>query len=206
MKRTTVAAQVLAICSLFAIPASATTTYIIVVDTSTSLLDGSFFTAGTIYYSAFQLTGGDASDSSAFVGSFDIGGGSAIAPGIADLVSGTYLVGPNAGDADGIFQTAGTLLLTVVPADSYSLYTQQFTAGSQFSLTASLNGVFLGGTPDLFSFQLYDSSLSTLLYEQDLAILDNAPTPVPEPDSAGLFLVGLALVLGSYWRRRSTRA
>jgi hypothetical protein len=206
LKRTTFAAQTLAICFIFAIPASATTTYTIVLDNSTSLLDGSFFTVGATYYSAFQLTGGDASDSSAFVGSFDIGGGSAIAPGIADPVSGTYIVGPNAGDAGGIFQTAGTLLLTVVPADSYSLYTQQFTAGSQFGFTVSLNGVFLGGTPDLFSFQLYDSSLSTLLYEQDLAILDSAPTSVPEPDSAGLFLVGLALVIAPCWRRRSTRA
>ena len=119
-------------------------------------------------------------------------------------------VGPDPSDADGIFQTAGTLTLTVVPGDSYSLYTQQFTSGArgraaQFIFTASLDGIYAGGTPDAFSFQLYDSSLSTLLYEQDFAILDSTPAAVPEPGSASLLLTGLALAL-CLARRRSRAA
>jgi hypothetical protein len=192
----------MAICSILAIPGSATTIYFIDLDNSTSLLDGSSFTAGTTYYTAFQLTGGDASNSSATVSGFDIGGGSAVAPSPADPVAGTYAVGPNPADPAGIFQTAGTLTLSIVPANSYSLYTQQFTAGTQLSFSVTLDGVYAGGTPDAFSFQLYDSSLDTLLYEQDFAILNTAPASVPEPGSAGLVLAGLALVLTSYWLRR----
>ena len=206
MKRTVFAARILAICSIFAIPASANTIYVIELDNSTALLDSSSFTAGTTYYAAFQLTGGDASNSNAFLTGFDIGGGSVVAPSLADPVAGTYVVGPDPADAGGIFQNSGTLLLTVVPSDSYSLYTQQFTAGSQFSFTASLDGVFLGGTPDAFSFQLYDSSLSTLLYEQDISILDSGTSAVPEPGSARLSLGGIALVLAICWRRRPFRA
>jgi len=192
----------LAICSILAIPGSATTLYFIDLDNSTSLLDGSSFTAGMTYYTAFQLTGGDASNSSASVSGFDIGGGSAVAPSAADPVAGTYAVGPDPADPAGIFQTAGTLTLTVVPGNFYSLYTQQFMAGTNLSFSVSLDGVFQGGTPDAFSFQMYDSSLDTLLYEQDFAILNTAPASVPEPGSAGLVLAGLALVLAAYWRRR----
>lgn len=200
MKPIASAARMLAICSILAIPASATTVYFIDLDNSTSLLDGSFFTAGTTYYAAFQLTGGDASNSSAALSGFEIGGGSPVAPSPADPVAGIYAVGPDPADPSGIFQTDGTLALKVVPNNSYALYAQQFTAGTQFSFSVSLDGVFLGGTPDAFSFQLYDSGLDTLLYEQDFAIL-NTGSSVPELGSAGLVLAGLALVLTSDWRR-----
>lgn len=195
MKPITLAARMLAICSILAIPAPATTLYFIDLDNSTSLLDGSSFTAGTTYYTAFQLTGGDASNSGASLSGFALGGGSAAAPGPADPVAGTYAVGPDPADTAGIFQTAGTLALTIVPGNSYSLYTQQFTAGTQLSFSFTLDGVYAGGTPDAFSFQMYDSSLDTLLYEQNFAILNSAPASVPEPGSAGLVLAGMALVL-----------
>jgi hypothetical protein len=193
----------LAMCCILAIPAAANMIYSIDLDNSTSLLDGSSFTAGTIYYTAFQLTGGDASNSSAFLSGFALGGGSAVAPSPADPVAGTYAVVPDPADPAGIFQTNGALTLAIAPGNSYSLYTQQFTSGTQLSFAVSLDGVFLGGTPDAFSFQLYDSGLDTLLYEQDFAILDSgSPASVPEPGSAGLMLAGLALVM-CFCRRRT---
>ena len=45
--------------------APASTLFSINLGTTTTLLDGSNFTTGTTYYSAFQLTGGDASNGSA---------------------------------------------------------------------------------------------------------------------------------------------
>ena len=63
-------------------------------------------------------------------------------------------------------------------------------------------GIFAGGIPDEFSFQLYDSTLSTELYEQDLDILSTST--IPEPGTVVLCLLGFPILIArAVWVRRS---
>jgi hypothetical protein len=179
--------------------AHAATVFTIVVDGTTTFLDSSMLTAGTTYYSAFELTGGDASNSTALITGIDFGGGSAVALDLSDTF-GTFMVGPDGSDPDGAFQNAGTLQLDVTPGNSFSQYAQQFVAGTRFSFTVALDGIYAGGIPDEFSFQLYDNTLSTELYEQDLDILTTST--VPEPATVVLCLLAIP-ILAAGARRRS---
>jgi hypothetical protein len=61
-------------------------------------------------------------------------------------------------------------------------------------------GIFAGGIPDEFSFQLYDSTLSTELYEQDFDILSTSD--VPEPGTAVLCLLGIPILIARAARIR----
>jgi len=166
----------------------------IIMNSYTSLNDGSMFTSGTTYYATFQMNAGDASSSLAAISNIVLDSGSALPPMSTDEDFGLYSVGPDPGSTDGIFQLGGTLGLTLTAGSGFSLYTQQFVAGGVFQFDVSLSGTFDGGTPDSFSFQLYDASLSTLLYEQDLAVLDTDTTPTPEPPASLLTLAGVALL------------
>lgn len=133
--------------------------------------------------------------------SFQLGGGAAVAHSSGDPTSGIFAVAPGNTSNDGIFQPSGTLTLLITPASGYSLYAQQFTAGSLFEFATELDGIFAGGTPDSFSFQLYDASLSTLLYEQNFDVLQTT-SAIPEP-STGMATGIAAVVLGIFmWRRR----
>lgn len=64
------------------------------------------------------------------------------------------------------------------------------------------SGTFNGGIPDSFAFQLYDSTLSTLLYEQTIAIRDTTPAGVPEPST----LLGILSLLAVGAARRPASA
>ena len=181
--------------------AHAATTLTIIVNNGTTFLDGSSLNGGTTYYAAFELTGGDASNSTALVTGIDLGGGSAVALNLSDTF-GSFTVGPNGSDPAGAFQNAGTLQLAVTPGNGYSQYAQQFVAGTQLSFTVALNGTYLGGIPDEFSFQMYDSTLSTELYEQDLDILSTST--IPEPGTVVLCLLGFPILIArAVWVRRS---
>lgn len=157
------------------------------VNTSTMLMDGSFFTAGTTYYAAFQLTGGGTNNNSAALSSFNFGGGSALPRAVGDQTDPTFTLGPNPLDSNGIGQAGATLGLTITPADAFSLYSQMFTAGSSFSFNLALTNNFTpGNAPDAFTFQLYDAALDNLLFEQTINI-----TGIPEPTT--LLLTGISL-------------
>ncbi len=99
-------------------------------DGVTALNDGTTFTSGVTYYSAFQLTGGMVSSTTAEAMNFNLGGGIPDAPSSGDPTSGIFAVAPDAALGAGIFQPSGTLTLMITPATGYSLYTQKFTAGS----------------------------------------------------------------------------
>ncbi len=192
--------------------ARATTVTTVFVDNKTSLLDGSSLTAGTTYYAAFQLTGGDASNSTALIA--DLGGGAPLALNPSDTV-GTFAIGPDPNSAAAAFQPFATLLLTVTPGNSYSQYAQKFVAGSALEFTVSLSGVFSGGTPDTFSFQLYsdlpvdanplNDTPNLQLYSQDLAILDTLDTTptatTPEPATWTACWLALLMTLRKTLRR-----
>ena len=109
--------------------ASADTIITVDVDDTTSFLDGSSLTAGTTYYAAFELIGGDASDSTAFISAMNLGGGSALPLNPLDTF-GAFTIGPDSSAAAAAFQNLGTLLLAATPGNSYSQYLQQFVAGS----------------------------------------------------------------------------
>lgn len=178
-----------AICLLPAVLQATT----ISLDTSTTLLDGSTFTAGVTYYAAFQLTGSGSATSQASLSQFNLDTGTGLAQSVADPVSGNYLIGPDASLPAGIWQPGGTLLLNVDPVNAYSLYTQTFTAGGQFDLTFLLDtNLQPPATPDQFAFQLYDSSLSQMLYE--VAVDAIPPVVTPEP-STGLPVVSAVVLL-----------
>jgi hypothetical protein len=172
----------------------------ITINTSTVLLDSSTFTPGTTYYLAFQLTGGGTDNNSALLTNFNFGGGSAVARDMSDPLFGTFSLAANAGDPAGIGQSMASLQLLITPGDAYSLYTQQLVAGSSFSFDFTLTNNFAFGSFDQFAFQLYDASLSTLLFEQTFDI-NGVVQPVPEPATAALLGVGLFGV-SAYFRRR----
>lgn len=174
------------------LPALAGAATIITVDTSTTLLDSSTFTAGTPYTAAFQFTGNGITSNSATVSNIDLGGGTGETPGLGDITDPTFTVGPNGADPLGIWQANGTLTLFVGPLDASSVYTQQFTSGNQFSFAVELTGNLSDGAPpDTFTFQLYDAELSNLLYE----VTVDATTGVPEPSTAVTLLTGAGILL-----------
>ena len=135
--------------------ARASTSYAISLASGDALNFGDFFTPGTIYTVAFQLTGGTTSDSTAQIIAIDLGGGSVDPSTIAE--GSGVSAGPN-GLAD------GSLTLSITPANSFTYFLEQYTAGSQFQFTVTLNGIYSPPTPDEFVFQLYDQD-SNVLYE-----------------------------------------
>lgn len=152
----------------FAGSVSAAATYTTGLDTSTSLLDSSLFTAGTDYFAAFQLTGGDHPGS------------------VAEL--------------SGFVPAGGPFSLAVDAANNYALETLAFTAGTSFRFTAQLAGSYTGGIPDEFSFQLYDSGVTTLLYDQSLDIRSFDGVSAPEPGTLALFLVCAFGLMARRWK------
>jgi hypothetical protein len=193
----------LALLLAFLAPLSHGSMVTIQMDNSTSLLDGSMFSSGTTYYAAFELSGSDNVNSQAWLTGFSLDGGLGLNSSGGDFVTGIFAVGPDSSDSAGIWQSGGTLGLQITEdpsapeTASFSAYTQQLVAGSGFEFTVDLSGVYLSGIPDAFTFQLYDSGLSTLLYQQEL---DQTSTTVPEPSTAWL-CAPIALV--GIWRRRA---
>jgi len=175
----------------------------VTIDTSTALMDSSMFTPGTTYYLAFQLTGGGTDNNNALLTNFSFGGGSVVTRDIADPLFGSFALAANAADPSGIGQPLGSLHLVITPGDGYSLYTQQLVAGSEFSFDFTLSNNFVFGSFDQFAFQLYDESLSTLLFEQTFDI-NGVVEPVPEPATSALLGVGLFAASAYLRRRRKT--
>jgi hypothetical protein len=170
-------------------------------DNSTTLLDGSVFTVGAQYVAAFQLnSSGVAAGTVAELWRFRLGGGLGVGPTAQDLVNGFYTIGPL---PTSIWQPGGTLTMIVdrlgqAPYSTQAIYTQGFTAGTEFAFDLALfsDGV-AGQSPDQFAFQLYDSGFNTLLYEVALDAVDS--TGVPEP-ATGVG-VAVAVVALAMWRR-----
>ncbi|MBY0503412.1 MAG: hypothetical protein K2X03_05875 [Bryobacteraceae bacterium] len=154
-------------------------------DTSTTLLNSSLFSTGTTYVAAFQLNGAGNGSTLAALSLFDLGGGSGLPASPADLTAGLFSVGPLPALSAGIWQSNGMLTLNVDPLNVTALYTQAFTAGTVFRFDFLLTtNVGAGLTPDQFSFQLYDSGLSELLYD---SAFDAVPgVTVPEPGTMSL--------------------
>lgn len=186
----------LAFVALFPLLSSAAT---IELDQSTNLLDGSTFTAGTTYIAAFQLTASGIAASQVSLSLFNLSNGAGFAPSSSDVVFGIYTVGPDDTLPAGIWQSNGTLFLLVTPSSASAVYTQAFQAGTTFSFTYDLITDQTSGTPDQFAFQLYDESLSNLLYEVTEDALDVGAV-VPEPSS--VVLVGAGALLFTAVRRR----
>lgn len=159
------------------------------VDTGTALLDGSLFTQGETYFAAFQLNGGTVSNTTTLVKNFQLGGGAAAAPQPTDPSAGIFLVNDGNPAPNGIFDTM--LRLRVIPSNAFSLYTQRFGAGNSLQFDYFFGGYFTGIQADQFTFQLYDSSLNTLLYEQAIDVR-STPAGTPEPSSLGLVVSGIA--------------
>lgn len=169
---------------------------------STHLLDGTNFTSGQTYYAVFQLVGGGTDNNLAQLSNFAFAGGSVMSLNLSDPSFGTFTVGPNSGSSSGIGQTNSTLQLQIASGDAFSLYSQAFIAGSSFSFNFLLTNNFtLGNSFDAFTFQLYDASLSTLLFEQKFDIT-GGPQPTPEPASLLLFGLGLSGTAAFFRRRR----
>ena len=174
----------------------------ILLDTTTTLDDGSQYSVGTTYYATFQMDAGDSSDGSAYIVDITLGRGTPLEVSSNDPDGGIYVVSPDPADTLGIFQSNGMLALSLTPSVAFSVYGQQFTAGLQFGFDVQLYGTYSGGTPDSFSFQLYDSSLSTLLYEQDIAIVNTSMAGTPEPGPALLAGASMLLLLAAGIRRQ----
>jgi len=174
----------------------------ITLNASTTLLDSTTFTAGTNYYAVFQLVGGGTDNNIAQLLNFTFTGGSVLARDLADPTSGMFGVGPAPGDVFGIGQPGATLQLSIAPGDAFSLYSQQIVAGTLLSFDFILTTNFTPGNSfDAFTFQLYDATLTTLLYEQQVNIT-GAPEPTPEPTTLMLLASGL-FGAAAFMRRRS---
>jgi hypothetical protein len=187
--------------SLF-VAAGLSTAATIELDQSTTLLNSSTFTAGNTYIAAFQLSGGGFSSSQALASLFDLSTGAGFAQDPLDIVTGLVVVGPNSSLPAGIWQPDGTLSLEVNLVDAFAVYTQAFQAGTTFRFTYSLitdNPSAI--VPDQFTFQLYDDTLSTLLYEVTEDSLNDGQL-VPEPATWMTGLLGCGLLWGAYRRRR----
>jgi len=168
------------------------------VNNGTTFLDGSSLNGGTTYYAAFELTGGDASDSTALVTRASISGGGPVhvASEPVGYVREASRSGRTVPTRPVAFQNAGTLQTGRHTGNSYSQYAQAVSwPGRSFPSQLRWTAFTQGGIPDEFSFQMYDSTLSTELYEQDLDILSLPPSlnrapwscvySLPDPHSKG---------------------
>ena len=174
----------------------------VTLDSSTALLDGSNFTAGTNYFLVFQLVGGGTDNNVAQIYNFAFAGGSALPRDPSDPTFGMFTLGPVAGDPSGIGQANSTLQLLIAPSDAFALFSQAMNAGTVFSFDFTLTNNFtVGNSFDAFSFQLYSVDLQTLLYEEQFDIT-GGPQPVPEPATWLLFGSGLSGLAGALRRRR----
>lgn len=174
----------------------------ITLDSSTSLLDGSNFTAGTNYFVVFQLVGGGTDNNVAQIYNFTFTGGSALPRDPSNPTFGTFMVGPVASDPAGIGQVGATLDLVITPGDASALFSQAINAGSVFSFSFLLSNNFVQGNSfDAFSFQLYSADFMTLLYDQRTDIT-GGPQPVPEPTALLLLGSGLTGVAATLRRKR----
>jgi len=171
-------------------------------DNATTLLDGSLFTAGTLYKGVFQLNGGGPlGTATTFVENIALGAGTGFAPGLDDFAVGIYTIGPNPALPLAIWQAAGRFALTVNPGNVSSIISQNFQAGSLFAFDFEfLTNLPPGETPASFAFQIYDANVTTLLYDFAFDITASTVTPVPEPALA--IPAALALAALAYRRRR----
>jgi hypothetical protein len=173
-------------------------------NSSTHLLDGTNFTAGQTYYAVFQLVGGGTDNNLAQLSHFAFAGGSVLNLSVSDPSFGTFTVGPNSSSSSGIGQTNSTLQLQIASNDAFSLYSQAFIAGTSFSFDFLLTNNFMPGNSfDAFTFQLYDASISTLLFERQFDIMGE-PQQTPEPATLLLFGLGLSGTAAFFRRRRRT--
>lgn len=190
-----------AVTALLLLSPAAATAVTIELDQSTNLLNSTTFTAGNTYIAAFQLGGGGFSSSQALASLFDLSNGAGFAQDPSDIVTGLVVAGPNASLNSGIWQPDGWLLLTVTPSNASAVYTQAFLAGDTFRFTYSLvTDDASAPVPDQFTFQLYDDTLSTLLYEVTEDSLTEGQF-VPEPATWLSGILSLSLIIAASRRR-----
>ena len=185
-------------------PQSGRADQIINVNVNTSSLAG-----GATYYLNFQLTNGDATrNNSVTVTHFNFGGGAA---GGASTIQTT----------GGVSGSLNSGAVTLTDTAFFNNFLQAFTPGGTLALRATIIAPsFAGGTPDLFTFAILDSSLVEVAttdptgLNQLLAVtIDSsnpssqqfqlAPAAIPEPTTLLLFGTGLTAIAGAARRRRS---
>ena len=104
---------------------------------TTAISGGSFFVN-------FQLTNSNAANNNILINNFNFGGGSAGAPATIQLTGGA------AGSLN-----AGAVTLTDGGGQFLNEFIQGFTPGSVLSFNLDVSGNFSGGTPDAFSFAIF---------------------------------------------------